>query len=75
MYCWGELKSLELKVLLRSVRASHACNFQDVWKVSQAYSLSKSWLRPWLTRVSFRTASTVGFLGEIFPGEITQCAA
>ena len=25
-------KTLEFKVLVRSVRTSHACNFQDMWK-------------------------------------------
>ena len=34
MCCWGELIELlqELKVLVRSVRTRHACNFQDMWK-------------------------------------------
>ena len=31
MRCWGELKALkELKVLVRSLRNSHAYNFQDM---------------------------------------------
>ena len=29
MHCWV---ISELKVLVRSVRTSHACNFQDIWK-------------------------------------------
>ena len=51
MRCWGELLK-ELKVWVRSVRTSHACNFRDIVeiKVSQAYNLSKSWLRPWLSK-------------------------
>ena len=33
MRCWGELKSLEGKVLMRT---SHVCSFQDMWKRKSA---------------------------------------
>ena len=33
MRCWGELKSLERKVL---VRTSHVCFFKDMWKRKSA---------------------------------------
>jgi len=50
MRCWGELLK-ELKVLVRSVRTSHTCNFRDIVEitVSQAHNYSKSWLRPRLS--------------------------
>ena len=51
MRCWGELKSLRAQSVGEDGAYWSCVQFSEYleMKVSQAYNLSKSWLRPWQT--------------------------